>query len=181
VGVPLPDDVRQRLAAEIERLRAHAADVAWVAPDNLHVTLKFLGPVDEARVPSVAAAVTAAAAGQRGFEVGVRGLGAFPSPERPRVLWAGVDDAPQRLAALAAAVDAACGALGFPPEPRAFAAHVTLGRVRDGRRRPALAAALGRGGDFGRVRVDRAVLMRSDLSPRGARYSALADCPLAVQ
>ncbi len=177
----LPDDVRQRLAAEIERLRPHAADVAWVAPANLHLTLKFLGQVDEARVPAVAAALATAAAGHRGFDVLVRGLGAFPSPARPRVLWAGLAEDAGRLRALAESVDDACGGLGFPRETRAFAGHVTLGRVREPRRRPTLADALARGGEFGRVRVARVTLMRSELSPRGARYSELATGPLAVQ
>lgn len=177
----LPDEVRQRLAAAVERLRPHAAGVAWVAPANLHVTLKFLGEVDEGRVPSVAAALAAAAGAHGAFDVSVRGLGAFPSPERPRVLWAGLEDDAGRLGALAGGVDAACAALGFPRETRAFASHVTLGRAREGRRQPALADALARGGEFGRVRVERVALMQSELSPRGSRYSELALCPLAVQ
>lgn len=177
----LPDEVRQRLAAAIERLRPHAADVAWVAPGNLHVTLKFLGQVDEARAPALADALYATLAGQRAFDVAVRGLGAFPSPTRPRVLWAGLDDATGALAAVARRVDACCGGLGFPRETREFAAHVTLGRVREPRRQPALADALARAAGFGRVRVARVSLMRSELSPRGARYSELAAAPLAVQ
>jgi 2'-5' RNA ligase len=178
--VLLPDAVRQRLASEIERLRPHATDVAWVAPANLHVTLKFLGQVDEARVPVLVDALRAAAAGHRALDVAVRGLGAFPTPSRPRVLWAGLADA-AGLAPLADAVDAACGALGFPRETRPFAAHVTLGRVREPRRQPQLAEALARDTEFGRLRVARVSLMRSELSPRGARYTELAGLSLAVQ
>jgi 2'-5' RNA ligase len=180
--VLLPDDLRQRLAAAIDRLRPHAADIAWVTESNLHVTLKFLGQVDESRAPALADALRATLADQRAFDVGVRGLGAFPSPTRPRVLWAGLDDAAGALTAVARRVDACCGGLGFPRETREFAAHVTLGRVREPRRRqPALADALARGADFGRLRVERVSLMRSELSPRGARYSELAAAPLAVQ
>ena len=177
----LPDDVRQRLAAAIERLRPHAADVAWVAAGNLHVTLKFLGQVDETRVPALADALRVTLAGEPAFDVAVRGLGAFPSPMRPRVLWAGLEDGPGALGAVARRVDVCCGGLGFPPETREFAAHVTLGRVREPRRQPALADALARAADFGRVRVERVSLMRSEPSPRGARYSELAVAPLAVQ
>jgi len=179
--VLLPDDVRQRLATEIERLRPHASDMAWVAPANLHVTLKFLGQVDEARVPALADALRARVAGHRVFDAAVRGLGAFPSPTRPRVLWAGLEDDAGALAALAETIDACCAGLGFPRETRAFAAHVTLGRVREPRRQPALGEALARPADVGRVRVERVSLMRSELSPRGARYSELAAAPLAVQ
>ena len=177
----LPDDVRQRLATAIERLRPHAADVVWVAAGNLHVTLKFLGQVDETRVPALADALRVTLAGEPAFDVAVHGLGAFPSPMRPRVLWAGLEDGTGALGAIARRVDACCGGLGFPPAPREFAAHVTLGRVREPRRQPALADALARAADFGRVRVERVSLMRSELSPRGARYSELAAAPLAVQ
>ncbi|MBI3635172.1 MAG: hypothetical protein HY216_02995, partial [Candidatus Rokubacteria bacterium] len=79
----LDDAVRARLADAVEALRAVAPDVAWVAPANLHVTLKFLGGVDETRLPDVAAAVAAAAAGYGGFPVPIRGLGGFPSATRP--------------------------------------------------------------------------------------------------
>lgn len=177
----LPDDVRQRLATAIERLRPHVAGVAWVAASNLHVTLKFLGRVDDRRVGALADALRAAVEDQPSFDVGVRGLGAFPSPTRPRVLWAGLDDDVGGLDALAERVDVCCAGLGFPREARPFAAHVTLGRVREPRRQRALAETLACPPDFGRVRVERVSLMRSELSPRGARYSELAAAPLAVQ
>jgi RNA 2',3'-cyclic 3'-phosphodiesterase len=179
--VLLPDDVRQRLATAIDRLRPYVADVAWVAAPNLHVTLKFLGQVDEARLPTLSDALRAAVGEQRAFDIGVRGLGAFPSTTRPRVLWAGLDDASGALRVLAERVDRCCADLGVPRETRPFAGHVTLGRVREPRRQPALADQLTRPDDFGRVRVERVSLMRSELSPRGARYSELAAAPLAVQ
>jgi RNA 2',3'-cyclic 3'-phosphodiesterase len=176
--VPLPEDIRQRLATAIERLRPHAADVAWVAPANLHVTVKFLGQIDDSRVSAIAAAVGAAVAGHRAFTLHVAGLGAFPTPRRPRVLWAGLQDAGGWLARLAGSVDAAVAAVGVPAETRPFAAHVTLGRVRESRSLPDLGEALARGTAFGELSVDRVVLMRSELSPRGARYTELAALPL---
>jgi RNA 2',3'-cyclic 3'-phosphodiesterase len=179
--VLLPDDLRQQLATAIDRLRPHAADVAWVAPANLHVTLKFLGQVEETRVSALADALRTALVDQPPLEVAVRGLGAFPSPTRPRVLWAGLEDVTRGMTALAERVDGCCAHLGFPAETRDFAAHVTLGRVREARRQPALADVLARPADFGRLRVERVSLMRSELSPRGARYSELFAAPLAVQ
>ena len=177
----LPGELRQRLATAIERLHPYAADVAWVAPANLHVTLKFLGQVEEARVSALADALRTALVDQRAVDVAVRGLGAFPSPTRPRVFWAGLEDATGGMTALAQRVDVCCARLGFPAETRDFAAHVTLGRVREARRQPALADVLARPADFGRLRVERVSLMRSELSPRGARYSELFAAPLAVQ
>jgi 2'-5' RNA ligase len=176
--VLLDDDVRARLAAAVERLQPVAPGVAWVARDNVHLTLKFLGAVDNDRLAALESSLASAAAGQVPFDLTVHGLGAFPSRIRARVLWAGIGAGAAELAALAARVDAALAALGFARETRPFAAHVTLGRVREPRANPRLAAALEAGGPLGGQRVARISLMRSDLSPRGARYSELAGLSL---
>jgi 2'-5' RNA ligase len=175
--VLLPDDVRAALTRAIDRLRALAPDVAWIAETNLHVTLKFLGHVDEGRLGAVEGALAGVAARHAPFDLAVRGLGAFPTSSRPRVLWAGLTP-PTALAALATDVDTALVGLGVPPETRPFAGHVTLGRVREARRRPELADALARPAEFGRVRVAGISLMRSDLHPRGARYTEV--CGIAL-
>jgi 2'-5' RNA ligase len=145
--------------------------VAWVAAENLHVTLKFLGGVDAARLALVSAALDEAVRDRPAFELVVAGLGAFPTPTRPRVIWAGAAAGAAALGEVAGRVDRALAALGFPPEERAFSPHITLGRVREPRRNERLADLVGRSETFGTVRVDRVCLMRSDLSPRGARYS----------
>jgi 2'-5' RNA ligase len=172
--------VRVRLAAEVERLRPLARDVAWVAPANLHVTLKFLGGVEASRVEGVAAALHEAATGLAAFDLAIEGLGAFPSRTRPRVLWAGLGVGAAVAATLAERVDTALAGLGFPAETRPFAGHVTLGRVREPRANPRLAEALGAQVAFGRQPVGGVSLMRSDLSPRGARYQELAALPLTA-
>jgi 2'-5' RNA ligase len=178
VAVLLPDALRSRLAVEIDALRPHASGVAWVAAENLHITIKFLGGVDEARLADVSEAlrqaVTVAA-----FEVPMRGLGAFPAATRPRVLWAGAPGSPA-FTRLAEDIDRAMATLGFPPEARGFTPHVTLGRVREPRRDAPLAAALEAAATraFGTLRVERVSLMRSDLSPRGARYTELVGVAL---
>jgi 2'-5' RNA ligase len=111
----------------------------------------------------------------------VEGLGAFPSVSRARVVWAGTHDGPPALARLAGAVDTVLAPLGFAAETRPFTGHVTLGRVRQPHRDPALEAAVaaGLGRRYGTVRVERLSLMRSDLGPGGARYSEVRRLPLA--
>ena len=153
-----------------------ARDVAWVAPANLHLTLKFLGAVPEARIDAIVAALTRSGLDLRPFEARIRGLGAFPSGTRPRVIWAGVTDGASEMVELARRVDAALAELGFAREERPFSPHVTLGRVRQPGRNPALSDALGSATarEFGQMRVPSASLMRSELGPRGARYTELA-------
>ena len=163
----------------MDELRPLVHDVAWVAPDNFHLTLKFLGPVDAERLATLTETLASAAAACPSFPLEIRGLGAFPSPARPRVLWAGIEAGAAPAAMLATRLDEALATLGFAREARAFSPHVTLGRVRQPHAQPRLAEALGGSRRFGRVDVARVSLMRSDLSPRGARYTELAPAPLA--
>ena len=143
---------------------------------NLHLTLKFLGSVPEASIEPVTGALRDASLGMSPFEACIRGLDAFPSAGRPRVLWAGVTDGAAQMTELAGRVDTTLSALGFAREERPFSPHITLGRMRRPGRDPALTDALGRGAtrEFGRMRVPSVSLMRSELSPRGARYTGLA-------
>ena len=152
--------------------------MSWVARDNVHLTLKFLGNVETARLADVGRALAAAAATRPAFDLEVNGLGAFPTRTRPRVLWAGVGAGAAETAAVAAGVDDALAGLGFDRESRPFAAHVTLGRVREPRVNPRLAQALEAATAFGRQRISHISLMKSELSPRGARYTELAGLPL---
>ncbi|MBI2218086.1 MAG: RNA 2',3'-cyclic phosphodiesterase [Candidatus Rokubacteria bacterium] len=172
----LDDAVRGALGRRIDTLGRVAGGVGWIAAENLHLTLKFLGRVDEARLGEIRAALDRAVAGAAPFELRIEGLGAFPTTTRPRVIWAGVADGGRALGELAARVDAELAGVGFEREARAYSAHVTLGRAREPRRHPGLTAAIekGAGERFGTVRVDRVSLMRSDLSPRGARYTELS-------
>jgi 2'-5' RNA ligase len=181
VAVLLNETTRAALARTIDRLQAAAPRVAWVQAQNLHVTLKFLGTVADPLVEPVRQALGAAAAVTGAFDLAVQGLGAFPSQTRPRVIWAGIGDGREAAVTLARLVDSALAPLGFPPEARAFSPHVTLGRVRLPRRDEALSRLVtaGSGTRFGSIRVRAIGLMRSELSPRGARYTELARVSLS--
>ena len=171
--------MRRGLAAAVDELRAVANDVVWVGLDSFHVTVKFLGAVDADQLAALTEALTSAAAACASFQLSIRGLGAFASPARPRVLWAGIDAGAAQTTALATRVDEALETLAFEREARAFSPHVTLGRVRQPHAQPRLAEALAAPRNFGRVDVAQISLMRSELSPRGARYTELAAAPLA--
>lgn len=184
VALEPPDAVRRRLAAiavELRRGAGRAADeVRWVPPENVHLTLQFLGAVPEARLPDVEAALLAAAAAARSLSLEVKGAGGFPNARRPRVLWAGLAGDLAALAALAADVGRRLAPLGFPPEDRPFSAHLTLGRAREGRGSPGLAGALAHAGEAAGApwRATELVLFESFLSPKGPRYEPLLRAPL---
>jgi 2'-5' RNA ligase len=184
VALDPPAAVRERLAAIAAELRARAgraaADVRWVPPGSLHLTLQFLGAVAEDRVDAIRGAVAAAAAAAPPIVLRVEGAGAFPSPRRPRVLWAGLAGDVAPLAALVQDLGARLAPLGHPPEARPFSAHLTLGRARDPRGAPRLAAALAPLAPAPPVawRAEEVVLVRSHLSPKGSRYEAIARSPL---
>ena len=179
VAVTLPPEVRDTLAEVVGRLRAaDLRGVRTVAPEGVHVTLKFLGNVEAARVPALSEALTGAAHGAMPFRLAVRGLGVFPDDRAPRVLWAGIGGDTDALGALARRVDDACAGLGFPRERRAFSPHLTIARLRDSasdadRRRSADALAAIGLGDSGGFEVGAFHLIKSTLTPSGARYETL--------
>ncbi len=181
IAINLPQEERARLDREVRALRAARLPVRWVAADALHLTLKFLGEVPDGQVAEVETVSTAVAARFAPFRLELGGLGAFPNLRNPRVVWVGVQ-APPELARLAGALEDAMAGLGFPRETRPFSPHLTLGRAErdaragDFRGLPALAAQFGFRAD---VEARSADLMRSHLSPRGARYERLLAAPLA--
>ncbi len=186
VALEPPEPVRRRLAAIAVELRRDAGragdEIRWVAPENVHLTLQFLGAVPEERVPDVEAVLRDAAAGARPLALEVRGAGGFPNARRPRVLWAGLTGDIAPLAALAAEVGRRLAPLGFPPEERPFSPHLTLGRARDRRGAPGLAGALAGAAqaDGTPWRASELTLFESHLSPKGPRYEVVARFALSA-
>jgi RNA 2',3'-cyclic 3'-phosphodiesterase len=175
VAVLLPEAVRARVDAMAAPLRALGAPVSWVRAENLHVTLRFLGALDEAMLASVREALAEAAAATAPFTLTLGGFGGFPTPRAPRVVWVGLLAGADALGALHARVEQALARRGLPPEERAFHGHVTLGRAREPRGAAGLVEALAVAPEpLGEVAVDAVHLMRSDLHPTGARYDVLA-------
>ncbi|MGH7266650.1 MAG: RNA 2',3'-cyclic phosphodiesterase, partial [Candidatus Rokuibacteriota bacterium] len=128
VAITLPPALQRSLESEAAPLGHVIPGVSWVQATNLHMTLKFLGDVEETRVETIATGLTSAAAQVEAFDLTIRGLGAFPTLARPQVIWAGASG--PRLGALVESIERALEPLGFPRETRPFSAHITLGRVR---------------------------------------------------
>jgi 2'-5' RNA ligase len=179
VAVLLPEPLKARIGEAAAPLRERGDAVSWVRTENLHVTMRFLGAVDEATVGTVREALAEAATGLAPFRIVLQGFGGFPTPRAPRVVWVGVTDGGAQLGELHARVEAALARRRIPAEGRPFHPHVTLGRARERRGAGGLAEALGApGAPLGETLVDALHLVRSDLHPSGARYSVLAREPL---
>ena len=179
VAVSLAPEVADRLCRAQTELSPLLSDIRWLPRESLHLTLKFLGRVDDGKVPDIERTLLRALAPLPRFTVSCRGLGVFPAIRRPRVLWAGLEGG--ALPALAAAAEAALAPLGFPREAREFKPHLTIGRWREtARGDDALRSALERwrDHDFGASAIDAARLFQSVLNPRGAVYTALKVFPL---
>lgn len=188
IAIELPPDILDQVGRLQDRVRQDMPSglVRWVRPEGIHLTLKFLGDVDRKKLPEIEQALRAACALHAPFSARIEGMGCFPDPRRPRVVWIGVQDDRETkpLAALQRDVEHAIAPLGFPTERRGFHPHLTLGRVKNGRR-PAELEALGAYTTrakvhIGQMEVSSVHLMQSELLPTGAVYTALACVPLTL-
>jgi 2'-5' RNA ligase len=183
IAVTVSPGVRSAAIKLMNHLRASAAatNVKWVAPENLHWTLQFLGDVDERDIPEVCQAVATAALECEPFDIEARGAGAFPSADRPRTLWIGAGEGAREMSLLHAAVERRLKKRGYRGEERRFVPHITLGRAgRKGQPR-SLAGELAElaGYDAGSMLVDEVTVYSSQLGPDGPTYDVLARAPLA--
>lgn len=176
VALDIPESLRESVAAFFTREGRGVDGMRWVPGAQLHLTLKFLGEVAADSLPAVRAAVDAACAGQGCFTLALRGAGAFPSEQRPRVVWVGVGAGAAAVTATAASLERCLTPLGFAPEQRAFTPHLTVGRVKaPARDRAALPRLLeaARERDWGEAVIPAVHLVRSELFPAGPIYSIL--------
>ena len=175
IAIEIPAEVKQALARLQEELRDAPAEVSWTKPENIHLTLKFLGEVEESMLGRVEAAAVEAAAGARPFTLALGGVGAFPNARQPRIIWAGLSGEVEAAARLQVRLDERLAALGFPKEDRPFRPHLTVGRVKSPTGAPALIArAQSYRLPSHSLAVRELVVMRSQLHPAGSRYTPLA-------
>lgn len=172
IALPIADDV----IAELARVaRDGPRDWRWVKPDAMHLTLAFLGEVEEGRVAAAERALRRGAEGAPALELAAAGLGAFPDQRRARVLWAGVAGDLRQLAALQTGIALALGSEGFELDGKPFHPHLTLARARVPQPLP---PSLDRAQRFGSWRATEVRLYRSHLGPQGPRYEVLAAAAL---
>jgi RNA 2',3'-cyclic 3'-phosphodiesterase len=185
IAIELPPEVSASLETIQDRLvrQAPPRTVRWVQPASIHLTLKFLGESPVSQRGALQNALQDAVSSHPSFSITVGGLGCFPNAQRPRVVWVGVRDAAGALRALRDSVEMAIAPLGYPTEDRPFSPHLTIGRVDCSASRAAvqklgsLIAATSLG-DLHTWPVTAVSLMRSELKPTGAVYTALLHAPL---
>ncbi len=179
IAVDLSVAVRERLDALILDLRRDVPDVRWVGSDRIHLTLKFLGEVDEARAAAISDAVGPAAAAVPGrIPASVGRLGTFGDQRRPRVVWAGVEDPSGGLLRIQSAVETACEVQGFSREGRPFSPHLTLARLKGPSRSLGTALEARQAIRLGDLEISSCCLFQSLLRPDGAAYVRLREYPL---
>jgi len=186
VALNIPSEVRDALGELIKELSdadsaSSKSKARWVRAESLHITLKFIGHVDTAKLEPIRVALSQVHSPQA-VELRFRGVGFFPNERRPRVFWAGIEASPN-LASLAGDIDAQLKDLGLPPETRAFTPHLTLARFDPPGISEKLRAAIRKyiTRDFGTLRSNEIHLIESKLKPSGAEYTTLHSFSFAAE
>jgi 2'-5' RNA ligase len=180
LAIELPETIRTKIGEVQKELKSSRADVRWVNPTNIHLTLKFFGNIDELRIDRIAKSLESLIQTTSPFSLSIRGMGSFPHSKNPRVIWMGLQEGKEILAALQRAVDGELKKIGFEPEGRDFHPHLTLGRAKSSRGRDELIGRMQKyqEEEFGKFEVEGVILFKSDLKPSGPIYTRLREIKL---
>lgn len=181
IAVNLTNSLKERLGGVIDQLRSANADVRWVKPQNLHLTLKFLGYIEIGQLEPVFGMASQAARETDIFTISFTGLGGFPNLFHPRVIWVGVDKGKEEITRLASLIEANLSRLGFKSEERGFSPHLTLGRVKSSKGLDNLIKIIPTIEDVsssGEMDVIKIEVMGSQLTRDGAIYTTLRELPI---
>ena len=175
VAIELPHRVIASIAEIQSRFKEYGFNIRWVRPENIHLTLKFLGNIAPEAVEKVCEAVSKAVSASGPLSLEAAGVGVFPHMRRPRVVWVGITGHTAGLRVLQKKVDAELLSIGFPKERRPFNGHLTLGRVKGSIPAKRFQEAFDRCSDFhaGSFLVDELILFKSDLKSTGSEYTRL--------
>ena len=182
IGIDIGDAIRTNTTALIKDLSKTGAAVKWVAPESMHVTLLFLGEVDDRELHAVCKAVKEVAGGEPPFPLRVSGLGAFPTARRPKILWAGIVEGVEPLQRLNAALEERMLELGcYRKEERGYSPHLTLGRVKADADSFTMAAEIPKrlAWEGGRFAVEEVLVFSSELDRDGPVYSVIGRAALS--
>ena len=183
IAIPLPQEIKDSLARLQEQLKSSGTDVKWVEPDNIHLTLKFLGERDDKKIEKIEQAIQDTAKDKTEFIAHISSVGAFPKISSPRVIWVGIDQGDSETKLIAGELEEKIAKIGIPKEEREFSSHITIGRTRSSKNLEKLVKILN---DCAKeldelklkFNVKKIVLYKSTLTPRGPVYEALKEATL---
>ena len=178
IGIKIPDEIQEKLGDIQKKLKQSDAHVSWGNPKSIHLTLKFLGNIEETQIPAITSAIEESVTNISPFQLQVGYAGAFPNLRYPKVVWIGVtDDEDGSLKTLQHTLDSRLASLGFEKEKGRFQPHLTLGRVRSQKNRSNLLRAVEAIINIwvGEIAVDTMYLIKSELKSTGAEYTDLAE------
>jgi 2'-5' RNA ligase len=183
IAIELPGEIKDFLSQLQARLKTSAADVKWVEPENIHLTLKFLGEIDDKKLNAILQIIEGLGKGRDAFSLRLSSLGAFPKINSPRVIWVGVDKGDREAKEIARGLEESIAKIGIPKENRAFSSHITIGRMRSPLNREKLVQELLKlTENFGRENLEfpvtKITLFKSTLAPSGPIYEILKEANL---
>jgi 2'-5' RNA ligase len=182
IALPLLEETRLALEKVLEQLQRASSEVRWVRPENIHLTLRFLGETDASQVAALSRSIDQISAPRPAVDLRLDRLGGFPNLRKPRVFWIGTTDlqATGSLVDLAQQIEMAVRPLGFDAETKPFKPHLTLGRLKQAGNPERLVRIVQdpRLPEL-RAHLDRIALIQSTLTPRGSIYETLHEAPLA--
>ncbi len=174
IAIEVPKEIKNAVEIYVNPLKKEKAKISWVKPENIHITLKFLGEVAEDKIPEIYESLKKCLVGQKPFDIEVTGTGGFPNLSRPRVFWVGLKNGAVELKNLAKSIDNELNKHGFPRDKRDFNPHLTIGRVKYIDNIKKFVKKMNildyKGGFFTAKEV---LIMKSDLKPTGAVYTKL--------
>jgi 2'-5' RNA ligase len=182
IAIEIPDEIREAFASVQEQLKQSRAGVRWVRASSIHLTLKFLGDIHPDLIDEIEATMAREIGNEPVLTLQPTGLGAFPNPRNPRVVWVGLQGEVERLGRLQSRLEAGLIPLGFAREKRGYSPHFTLGRVKHSRGRQELIHAMAslESVQFNSFDATEIILYKSDLRPTGAIYTKLRRIPLTA-
>jgi 2'-5' RNA ligase len=179
IAIEMSDPIKKEIGKLLDIMQKHDVDIKWVAPEHIHLTLKFLGSTSDALLPDIRESLSKILSSYKPFYIKICGTGVFPNRKYPRVIWTGIDDS-DILNKMKGDIEQAMALLGFQKEDKAFNPHLTLGRVRSSKGVMNIVNELDnyKTMEFGILHIDHIKLMKSDLKPKGAVYTCLHAIPL---
>lgn len=174
IAFELSSDIKNEFAELQEKLKKAGADVKWVNPNNIHLTLKFFGEISDDKVAPISKILDEISSENRPFKISLSGLGAFPDLNRPRVLWVGIGEGASSAEQIAKSLENNLEKLGFSKEERPFRAHFTLGRVKSGKNKSELKQKiLSLEPRPASCTINSITFFRSILTPKGPIYTSI--------